>query len=107
MTTFRFSALPLVSYGRSSYSVNLMTAGPDPFPHRIVEAKNVAALIPLMDAYEAEAAATGLPLHLSCSLANRRDRKPGGFDAATRNRGSPLVRCVNIDKCPEKAFEVA
>lgn len=106
MTMFRLRAYALVSYGASTYSVALGIAGPEPFPSRLVEAKNVAALVPLMDAYEAEAAASGLPLQLYCMLANYRDRKPAGFDRATHGRGSPLVRFVNTDKCPEKAFEV-
>jgi len=105
MTTFRLYAYPLVSYGESSYSVELGLGGVHPIPPRTVEAKNVAALVPLMDAYEADAKASGLPLKLACMLANYRDRKPAGFDRATHGRGSPLVRFVNTDKCPEEAFE--
>jgi hypothetical protein len=105
MTKFRFHAYALVSYGESTYSVELGMSGVAPIPPRTVEAKNVAALVPLMDAYEAEAKASGKPLQLTCNLLNHRDRKPAGFDRATHGRGSPLVRFVNVDACPEKAFE--
>lgn len=106
MTMFRLHAYNLISYGESMYSVDLGLSGVAPIPPRTVEAKNVAALIPLMDAFEEEAKASGKPLQLTCNLLNYRDRKPAGFDRATHGRGSPLVRFVNTDKCPEKAFEV-
>lgn len=101
MTTFRLIASDLLSYegnGGGGYSVAM--TGRDPFPARVVEAKNVAELVPLMDAYAADATASGLPLQLYAMLRNPRDRAPNGFDRA-RAQGGPLMRFVNVDKCPE------
>lgn len=101
---FRLTSFELLSYGERSFTVNMGLG--ERTPDKVVEAKNVAELIPLMDAFEAEMKATGKAWMLSCTITRRGQRKPPGFDKATASRPpmGPLCRFINTDKCPEKAI---
>ena len=50
-----------------------------PFPQKIVDVRNVADCEKALEAYKAEAQATGKPMALSMSMAHG-ERKPPGFN---------------------------
>lgn len=54
----------------------------EPFPPKVVNVRTTADAVAALEAYRAEAAATGLAMYVSMSL--RCGRTPNGFKAATR-----------------------
>ena len=108
MKTFRLIATPVIEVvplvGGNSL-ISKAYSRYDDSPRAVVEAANVKALAPLFDQFAKDCAATGKAYECCVMLANPRERKPPGFDAARENGGA-LHRYVNLDsvrKQPEVA----
>lgn len=65
----------------------------DPFPRRVVEVKTTAEALAALDAYKADAAATGLPMAVTMRVA-KTSRAPNGFKKATE--AMPFYHRVNV-----------
>lgn len=93
MATVILTARPAKLSESGSLQVIFSLRGdPDPMPRRLVEIKTTADALSALEAYKAEAAATGKPMVVSMRLKDG-DRSPNGFKAAA---ASPHYHRINI-----------
>lgn len=94
MAIFKLSASPAKPSYAGGFSVIFdLTGGPDPFPHREVEAKSTAGALAALEAYKAEAAEAGLALAVCIRLKDG-SRAPNGWKAA--KAAMPFYHRINV-----------
>lgn len=101
MTQFVFQSMPMQAEVQGDITYKHVVLNPG--NRRIVEAANLRALQPLFEQYVSDCAAGGSPVHCYVLMASRRDRKPAGFDKATKASSGALCRDVLWDRAVEIA----
>lgn len=86
MAKFLMSAYEAKDNGNGRFAIVFNIGKGDPFPGKVVEAKNTAEALAAFDAYVAEAKASGMLLGCSLRIKDG-ERKPNGFDKARQALG--------------------